>query len=312
MVAHINKTDYSLNISRSSGILRLCGGAKPAMTSYDAELERLNSPKQKLLSRFPKQAVYARYLKSLFRGEIELRLLAWLCDRALVSVDAGAHHGIYTLGSSLYSKRVIAVEPQHDRAESLRRSLPSNAALVEGALSSKVGTAALKIPLNDWDSISRLDFEDTQDKQWRYERVSLLRMDDIVQERVGFVKIDVEGHEREVLDGAARVISSDRPAFLIEIEERHRVGSVDDVTRFLQDRGYLGYFVQGNTIRAIREFDVQTHQDPSLIGRGDRVGYRDYINNFIFVRSQMIPPLTVPSSWQALRSSLRQFANGGR
>ena len=194
------------------------------MTSLDAEFERLNSPKQKLLSLFPRQAVYARYFKSLFRGEIELRLLAWLCDRALVSVDVGAHHGIYTLGTSLYSKRVIAVEPQHDRAEALRRSLPFNATLVEGALSSRAGTATLKIPLNDWDSISRLDFENTYDKRWRAERVSLLRMDDIVQERVGFVKIDVEGHEREVLEGGSRIIASDKPSFLIEIEERHRTG----------------------------------------------------------------------------------------
>ena len=152
------------------------------MTSLDAEFERLHSPKQKLLSLFPRQAVYARHFKHLFRGEIELRLLPWLCDRALVSVDVGAHDGIYTLGTSLYSKRVIAVEPQHNHAEALRRSLPFSATLVEGALSSRAGTATLKIPLNDWDSISRLDFENRYDKGWRAERVSLLRMDDIVQE----------------------------------------------------------------------------------------------------------------------------------
>jgi FkbM family methyltransferase len=284
------------------------GGSNPTMTSLDAEFERLNSPKQKLLSLFPRQAVYARYFKNLFRGEIELRLLAWLCDRSLVSVDVGAHHGIYTLGTSLYSKRVIAVEPQHDRAEALRRSLPFSATLVEGALSSRAGTATLKIPLNDWDSISRLDFENTYDEGWRVEPVSLLRMDDIVQEPVGFVKIDVEGHEREVLDGGSRIIASYKPSFLIEIEERHRTGSIGDVVRFLQDRGYQGYFVQGNNIRSIREFEIGAHQNPSIMGKGDRVNYRDYINNFIFVRSDVIPPSSVPSAWQVLRSSLYQLA----
>ena len=278
------------------------------MTSLDAESERLHSPKQKLLSLFPRQAVYARYFKHLFRGEIELRLLAWLCDRALVSVDVGAHDGIYTLGTSLYSKRVIAVEPQHNHAEALRRSLPFNATLVEGALSSRAGIAPLKIPLNDWDSISRLDFENRYDKGWRAERVSLLRMDDIVQEPVGFVKIDVEGHELEVLEGASRIIASDKPSLLIEIEERHRTGSVRDVSRLLQDRGYQGYFVQGNNIRSMREFDIGVHQCRSLICNGDRVNYRDYINNFIFVRSDVIPPSSVPSAWQPLRSSLRQLA----
>jgi FkbM family methyltransferase len=278
------------------------------MTSLDAQLEPLHSPKQKLLSLFPSQAVYARYFKSLFRGEIELRLLPWLCDRALMSVDVGAHHGIYSLGTSLYSKRVIAVEPQHDRAEALRGSLPLGATVVEGALSNSLGTATLKIPLKDWDSISRLDFENSYDKGWRAERVSLFRMDDIVEEPVGFIKIDVEGHEREVLEGASRIIESDKPSFLIEIEERHRRGSVGDVSRFLEDRGYQGYFVQGDNIRLMREFDVGVHQNPTLISNGDRVNYRDYINNFIFVRSDVIPPPSVPSSWQALRCNLRQLA----
>jgi len=278
------------------------------MTSLDAELARINSSKQKLLSQFPRQAVFARYFKHLFRGEIELRLLAWLCDPARISVDVGAHHGIYTLGASLYSKHVVAVEPQHNCADALRRSLPDNATLVEGALSSKAGTATLKIPLNDWDSITRLDFGNTYDKQWRRERVPLLRMDDIVQEPVGFVKIDVEGHEREVLDGASRIIASDKPSFLIEIEERHRTDSVGDVSRLLEDRGYQGFFVQGNNIRPMHEFDIPTHQNPLLIVKGDRANYRDYINNFIFVPSGIIPSPSVPSAWQALRSSLSQLA----
>ena len=102
-----------------------------------AEFGSLKNTKQQLLSSFPKPAVYARYFKGLFRGEIELQLLAWLCDRTQVSVDVGAHHGIYALGASLYSKGVIAVEPLHDRANALRRSLPINATLVEAALSSR-------------------------------------------------------------------------------------------------------------------------------------------------------------------------------
>jgi FkbM family methyltransferase len=278
------------------------------MTSIDSELGQINSSKQKLLSRFPRQAVSARYFKHLFRGEIEIRLLAWLCDPGRASVDVGAHHGIYTLGASLFSKRVIAVEPQPNCADALRKSLPINATVVEGALSSMAGTATLKIPLNDWDSVSRLDFGNVHDKQWRRECVCLLRMDDIVQEPVGFVKIDVEGHEHEVLDGASRIIASDKPSFLIEVEERHRTDSVSDVSRFLEDRGYRGYFVQGNNIRSMHEFDIRIHQNPFLIGKGDRANYRDYINNFVFVRSDVIPPPSVPSAWQALRSSLYQLA----
>jgi FkbM family methyltransferase len=276
----------------------------PAMTTCDVDLGRLNSPKQRLLSRFPKQAIYARYFKALFRGEIELRLLPLLCDRSLVSVDAGAHHGIYTLGTSLFSRRVVAVEPQYQLAGTLRQSMPAGTTLVEGALSSKPGEATLRIPLHEWDSRSHLDAGGEDDTRWRSQRVSLFRLDDIVQEPVGFVKIDVEGHESEVLEGATRILASDKPVFLIEIEERHKAGSVEDISRFMRDRGYRGFFVKDGRIRPIEEFDLGRHQAPSLIGEGDRASYKDYINNFIYLPAGMTMPKSVPSAWHALSVSL--------
>jgi FkbM family methyltransferase len=293
----------SLEMSELSSDIGIAKSIAP-MATYDVDLGRLNSPKQKLLSRFPKQAVYARYIKALFRGEVELRLLPLLCDRSLASVDVGAHHGIYTLGTSLFSRRVVAVEPQFHLASALRRSIPANATLVEGALSGKPGNATLMIPLNEWDSRSHLAAEGEDSGRWRSQRVSLFRMDDIVQERVGFVKIDVEGHEREVLDGASRIIASDRPSFLIEVEERHKAGSVVDIARFLQERGYRGFFVKDDRIRPIQEFDLDRYQAPSLIGEGDRANYKGYINNFIFTHSGVELPAAVPSPWQALSASL--------
>lgn len=274
------------------------------MSSYDVDLGRLNSPKQKLLSRFPKSAVYARYLKSLFRGEVELRLLPMLCDRSLVSVDVGAHHGIYTLGASLFSRSVVSVEPQFHLASALRKSMPARATLVEGALSREPGHATLMIPLHEWDSRSHLAMEGDEEGRWRSQRVALFRMDDIVRERVGFVKIDVEGHEREVLDGATRIVEHDRPTFLIEVEERHKAGSVADISGFMQQRGYRGFFVRDDRILPIGQFDLGRYQAPSLIGEGDRANYKDYINNFIFLPSGKSLPATVPSPMQALSAAL--------
>jgi FkbM family methyltransferase len=42
---------------------------------------------------------------------------------------------------------------------------------------------------------------------------------------VGFVKIDVEGHEEAVLHGGLKTIRSEMPNLMIEIEERHAPGS---------------------------------------------------------------------------------------
>lgn len=59
--------------------------------------------------------------------------------------------------------------------------------------------------------------------------------------RLDFVKADVEGAELRVLEGAAETIGRFRPAFLLEIEERHveRFGyQARDVADFLTEHGY--------------------------------------------------------------------------
>ena len=52
------------------------------------------------------------------------------------------------------------------------------------------------------------------------------RLISIATSPVGFIKVDVEGHEEEVIDGGFRVIARDHPVLLIEIEERHRHGAL--------------------------------------------------------------------------------------
>jgi FkbM family methyltransferase len=59
--------------------------------------------------------------------------------------------------------------------------------------------------------------------------------------RLDFVKADVEGAELRVLEGAKETIERFRPAFLLEIEERHveRFGyRAQEVADFLVERGY--------------------------------------------------------------------------
>lgn len=52
--------------------------------------------------------------------------------------------------------------------------------------------------------------------------------------------IDVEGHESNELEGAAGFIDRDRPVVLVEVEERHRAGSVAAVYSFFAKRNHSG------------------------------------------------------------------------
>ena len=52
------------------------------------------------------------------------------------------------------------------------------------------------------------------------------RLDDIkIKNDIGFIKIDVEGHEKNVIQGGLDTIKKNKPVLLIEIEEKHTKAS---------------------------------------------------------------------------------------
>jgi FkbM family methyltransferase len=219
--------------------------------------------------------------------------LPWACDRGRLSVDVGAADGTYLAYLLLYSAGVIAFEPRPEAAGRLRAHFGATAhtRLEEVALSDAPGTAEIRIPVqrpmrgtiagcNPLEGVSEV----------RLHPVRCARLDDYQLDAVGFIKIDVEGHERAVLAGARDTIAKSRPVALVEAEERHSAGSVAGVTRFFEEFDYRGYFLLEGKLRPIAEFDAATHQDGSHLPNGKRAGI--YINNFLFVphtKLQRIP-----------------------
>jgi hypothetical protein len=68
--------------------------------------------------------------------------------------------------------------------------------------------------------------------------VETRRLDDLSLAPVAFVKIDVEGHEFEVLEGATETLGRDTPSVLVEVEERHRHGAVAQVKDLMHGLDY--------------------------------------------------------------------------
>lgn len=91
---------------------------------------------------------------------------------------------------------------------------------------------------------------------------------------VGFIKIDVEGHEMSVLRGAHDTLQRERPNILIEAQEKHNPGSVERVRQWFAELGYEGYFLRDRRLTPIAEFDLEVDQQ------------RDGIENFIFVPAE--------------------------
>jgi FkbM family methyltransferase len=239
---------------------------------------------------FPSVWIKWRMLHRPRSAERELTFLDKILDcgapgRHGVSVDVGANWGLYTRELARLSRQVHAFEPSHQMAEFLRRTAPANVAVHEIALSDHGGEAELVIPRIGEElvhSLASIEPHATAD-DYASEHVAVQRLDSIVREDVCFVKIDVEGHELHVLDGACGLLDRCRPIFLVEAEERHRTGATQSIFRFFHDRGYDGFFIKDDDILGVDDFDAPAMQDPdALLPDGGRRDGCCYINNFFY------------------------------
>jgi FkbM family methyltransferase len=226
------------------------------------------------------------------RGEPEVHLVRSLVTPGSTALDVGSSIGMYAAEMARYAKRVIAFEANPDIAAFTARVAPRNVEVVNAALSSAPGRATLRIPHNaKGRGISELATIETSNPLHAAEaadsvEVEVKRLDDVGIANCSFIKIDVEGHEEAVLDGASAVIAAQRPILMVELDEGINPGTVQRVAARLAARNYRGLFLSRGQLRPIGEFDVLKHQDQELVRRYTRKtlpAHLEYINNFVFV-----------------------------
>ncbi len=224
--------------------------------------------------------------------EPEVALLKHIVPRGGVAVDIGANLGLYTRELARLADAVHAVEPSHEMARLLRRTSPANVVVHEMALSDRHGAARLRIPQREDGLIHSLASIEPDDEHamgpCQSIDVASARLDSLVAGHVTFMKIDVEGHELKVLQGASGVLDRSHPIVLVEAEERHRPGAVQSIDDFFRSRGYTGHFLQGHQVAGLDEFDAALHQDTGALNAdGSRKRGRHYVNNFFFFPSPL-------------------------
>ena len=111
------------------------------------------------------------------------------------------------------------------------------------------------------------------------------RLDDFAIENCSFIKIDVEGHEEAVLDGAAGLIAAQRPVLMVELNEDYNPGVVARLAQRYAALNYRGLFLSRGRLHAIAEFSRARHQDLELLNypRHKLPAGAEYINNVLFV-----------------------------
>lgn len=167
------------------------------------------------------------------------------CRPGMTVVDVGANLGYFSLLASRLvgpSGRVVALEPNSENCRLLLSSLRlngiSNVELVPVAAGKAPGWAYYATHVG-----SNGGLVDGGDLLSRFGTVvPMFRLDDLVDGKVDFLKMDVEGAEGLVVQGASRIIEKDRPIVTTELKEEmlQRV-SGRSVADYLDDFGELGY-----------------------------------------------------------------------
>lgn len=212
-------------------------------------------------------------------GEFESRLLTYLIKPNSVAVDVGANHGAYTYLFSKICKNVISFEPNKSLAKRLVDANIKNVKVMPYGLSSRCSECKLYI-----EEIDGLLETGTASMNKRIDvgtqksiKIEVITLDSLRLTQVDFIKIDVEGHELEVITGALQTIRQHKPIMLVEIEERHISAGIGVVVSTILELGYCGYFFYEKALHRISDFNIEIHQN--------QVHLRDrfrYCNNFLF------------------------------
>lgn len=219
----------------------------------------------------------------------EINLLPMFVAAGEAACDVGANRGLFTYWLLKRGARVTAFEPNPRMVEVLNRRFAGalrrgQLRIVQGAVSDGPGTATLHIPAG-FSALASIDGTGTQaGGPMEHLEVRLTQLDECVTGDVAFLKVDVEGHELKVFEGASRLLATSKPTILVEAEERHRPGAVAALRALLEPLGYEGFFRQGAVMRPIAAFDPALHQArEALNAAGSRpLKGRDYVANFLF------------------------------
>lgn len=230
--------------------------------------------------RYELPIVYYKY-RVIGMFDEEILLLPKLLSKGGVAVDVGANIGLYSYVLSKICDTVEAFEPVPNNFRVLQNYNARNINVYEAALSSKSGTSVLNIPIENNIEIYGLASLSTQFTKQKELKVTTKRLDDYNFTDVRFIKIDVEGHELDVIRGTKDTIEKWRPIIQVEIEQKRISFPISRVFEEILACGYRGVFLYQNKLHSLTEFSVENHQNATSAGK--HRNKMKHVDNFLFL-----------------------------
>ncbi len=147
--------------------------------------------------------------------EYESLLMLRNVDKNSVVVDVGANIGYYTLLLAKICKKVYAIEPDKECFEILFKNVEENnlknVVLINKAVSDKEGEEYFMV---DNENFGNHKIVTSNQKQ--VTRIKTIKLDQEIQEKIDLMKIDVQGHEPQVIAGAKNIIKKYSPILFLE------------------------------------------------------------------------------------------------
>lgn len=157
------------------------------------------------------------------------------CTQRRVAVDVGAHVGLWSYWMAEDFTELIAFEPKSAHRECWRRNMEHRGgSLIAAALGNTTGRVSLTTgPSSSGDTY----VDPTTDTG----EVTLMRLDEFRLRDVDLIKVDCEGFEVYVLEGAAETLKAFKPVVIVEQKpghgEKYGISDTAGVT-FLKTLGY--------------------------------------------------------------------------
>lgn len=190
-------------------------------------------------------------------GQFESDVLKILATRFFpeikqgVCFDIGANIGNHTRAFSPHFETVYAFEPNPATFELLRFNAQkfTNIETFPTALSNKKGTQAFSA---EFTNSGKSKLTTQSDPSSENLIVNTITLDEFMASKnveISFIKLDVEGHEPEVLQGAERCITTYKPLIMLELLEEQIENGSSFSLQFLRKCGYSEFwYIEQNAL----------------------------------------------------------------